>query len=64
MDYSKVIEGSTKTIELNPRYANAYVQRGIAKSILKDLSGACNDWEKAVSLGDATAAKWVKDQCY
>ena len=32
-------------------------------NLLKDLSGACADFRKAISLGSTTNVDWVKDQC-
>ena len=41
----------------------AYLARGNAKESLGDLNGACNDWRKAVSLGEENGAIWVSQQC-
>ena len=40
-----------------------FIQRGIAKGNIGDLSGACTDWREAADLGDEDAAQFVKDQC-
>ena len=37
-DYYGAIADYTKAIELNPKYTEAYNNRGITKDILKDLS--------------------------
>jgi hypothetical protein len=37
--------------------------RGFSKYYLKDLNGACVDWKEAAKLGDADAAKLVRDEC-
>ena len=62
-DHYGAIADYTKSIELDPDDPGAYVNRGIAKENLKDLSGACLDWKKAASLGSSDAAKWVANQC-
>ena len=40
----------TKAIELNPNYAKAYYNRGIAKFDLQDYKGAIADYTKAIEL--------------
>jgi len=50
-------------IEINPQYANAYVNRGIDRELANDLEGACDDWRKAVDLGKERPAEWMKKQC-
>ena len=37
----------------------AFFNRGIAKEMLKDLEGACADWEDAFFLGSENAEKYV-----
>ncbi len=49
--YKKAIEYFTKSIELNPGFADSYANRGFAKNYLKDKKGACEDWKKARDLG-------------
>ena len=61
-DYRGVVFDTTKTIEINPSYTNAYERRGIAKQYLGDDRGACADYKKAVSLGDESAAQWLKSE--
>ena len=41
----------SKAIEIDPKDAVAYNNRGIAKYSLKDINGACLDWSKAGELG-------------
>ena len=43
--------------------AEDYFNRGVSKENLGDLNGACADWRKAASLGNSTAAKWVRSFC-
>ena len=52
-----------KMLDIDPKIANAYRNRGICKENDGDLKGACADWEKASSLADKDAAGWAKDQC-
>ena len=44
------IESYTRAIELSPNYAQAYVQRGLAKRARGDLAGSIEDYEKAASI--------------
>ena len=44
------IESYTRAIELSPNYAEAYVQRGLAKRARGDLEGSIKDYEKAASI--------------
>ena len=62
-DYQGAIADFTKAIELDPQYTSAYLNRGIARELVNDLTGACSDWRKAVNLGNERPAEWVKKQC-
>ena len=45
-DYKGAIADYTKAIEIDPNYADAYNNRGIAKDELKDYKGAIADYTK------------------
>ena len=62
-DYYGAIADYTKAIELDPDYANTCATREIAKENLGDLNGGCADWRKVASLGLASLAQCVRDQC-
>ena len=49
-DLSTAIINFTKAIELDPKYANAYFNRGIAYSSLKKYPEALADYTKAIEL--------------
>ena len=49
-DYEGAIADYTKAIELDPNYASAYYQRGIARNNKKDLDGAIADFTKAIEI--------------
>lgn len=49
-DLSTAIINFTKAIELDPKYANAYFNRGIAYSNLKKYPEAIADYTKAIEL--------------
>lgn len=44
------IRSYTRAVELNPNYAEAYVDRGLARRTKGDLAGAIEDYEKAASI--------------
>ena len=62
-DYYGAISDYTKAIEIDPKYADVYRNRGISKELIEDMKGACADWRKASDLGVEDAANWVRDQC-
>ena len=41
------LELANKAIKMDTENAAAYVNRGMAKEMLRDLNGACDDWKKA-----------------
>ena len=62
-DYQGAIADYNKALEINPQNALNYLNRGIARELVNDLQGACDDWRKAGDLGDERSAEWVKEQC-
>lgn len=63
--HNKAIEAYNKAIEINPRYADAYANRALAKKRTGDKEGACADWHKAAGLGKANLEdnlKWCNHQ--
>lgn len=50
------IQDYTKAITLEPKRADAYVNRGIAKAILQDYQGAIQDFTQAIALDPGIAA--------
>ena len=54
-DHKKAIDHYDKGIELNPQYAEAYNNRGIAKADSGDYQGAINDFDKAIELNPKQA---------
>jgi tetratricopeptide (TPR) repeat protein len=49
-EYPKSIEDYTKAIELNPQYADAYYNRGVAHDDLGEYQKAIEDYTKAIEL--------------
>ena len=61
--YEDAISAYTRAIEINQKYGYAYLERGSAKEMLKDMVGACADWQKAFDLGVTVAGDYVKTIC-
>ena len=62
-DFKGAIADYNKAIDINPQYAFAYNNRGLAKYYgLGDQQGACADFKKAVSLGDQSTAQWLNSE--
>ena len=62
-DFKKAIEWANKAIAIDPNYAPAYLNRGIAKEVLRDLDGACEDWHKAEELGSTEGKTYYSANC-
>ena len=62
-DHIGAMEDYTKVIEINPKDAEAFANRGITKESIGDIDCACSDWAKAARLGDTNSAEWVRLDC-
>lgn len=49
-NYNAALTNVTRAIELNPRYPDAYNERGRIKWWLQDYSGAITDYDKTIAL--------------
>jgi tetratricopeptide (TPR) repeat protein len=49
-DHASAIQNFDRAIELNPKYANAYRNRGAARKAAGDAPGAAADLERAKQL--------------
>lgn len=49
-DYPAAVDYFTRTIELNPEYAEAYYNRGFAYELMKDAERSRKDYEKTLEL--------------
>lgn len=61
-DLAKALLDYSKTITLNPSYAEAYLQRGLVKTEKGDKTG-CDDLKKAVKLDMPDARETFKKLC-
>ena len=60
-DYQGSESDCTKAIELDPSNGISFLNRGIARELLRNDSGACEDWKKAVELGVDSARNYLGD---
>lgn len=61
--YERAIVHFDKQISLTPETPEAYLYRGHTRFILNDITGACDDWRKALSLGSSVAARYTGKYC-
>ena len=62
-DYRGEIQDYTKAIELNPKDAEAYYNRGLTKITSGQKDSGCLDLSKAGELGLAGAYEAIKKYC-
>src|SRR6516162_1067677 len=53
-DFHAAISNLTRSVELDPRRADAFVARGLCKHELGEYSGAIADYEKSIHLNSKT----------
>ena len=58
-NYEKAIEELNKAIELNPKFAQAYLDRGIDKAILGDYEGGIEDMTKFIQFHPNSVEPYV-----
>jgi len=62
-DYKGAISDYNKAIELNPKLADAYYDRGVVKLLLGQKDSGCLDLYKAGELGFDKAYEVIKEYC-
>lgn len=58
-DYEEAIDDYTKTLTINPEFADAYFHRGILKGRLGDAKGAISDADKAIKINPQHAMAYA-----
>lgn len=62
-DNNGAIEEFNKAIGINPKNADAYYWRAVAKCYLNDNAGCCEDYAKAEKLGHPSATAMIQKYC-
>ena len=65
-EYYSAISDCNMALKISTNIDNkigAYINRGISKEKLGDITGACSDWRQASYLGDYEAKNWVRQDC-
>jgi tetratricopeptide (TPR) repeat protein len=52
-----------EAIRINPKYVEAYTNRGNTYFRLKNRPAACEDWRMAKSLGSNQLDKFIEEFC-
>jgi tetratricopeptide (TPR) repeat protein len=61
--YDEALVFYEKALKINPTYATVYYARGFLYLDKGDLVNACNDWTKAVELGDHNVQPYIDQHC-
>jgi len=61
--YQEAVDAAGQAISIDPEYGFAYLNRGIAREMVRDIRGACSDWEKAASLQVKNASDYQASIC-
>lgn len=62
-DYKKVVEISTRLLEIYPKDGDLYYHRASARINLRDIDGACSDWHKSLLYGNKLAKEELDRFC-
>ncbi|MFA5012016.1 MAG: tetratricopeptide repeat protein [Ignavibacteria bacterium] len=63
-DYQNAISDISKALELNPEYGEGYFVRGAAYFLgVGNKEQGCEDWQKALSLGNEKAGAYITKFC-
>jgi tetratricopeptide (TPR) repeat protein len=62
-EYKAAADWADKAIKLDATLGSAYLNRGIAKQMLKDEDGACADWKKAAEYGVSEGKSYSAGLC-
>ena len=62
-NYQEAIRDLDRSLELNPNNGWAYTKRGTVKFLMKDTTGACEDWKVAMGMNEQEATDSVMVHC-
>ncbi|MBN1599679.1 MAG: tetratricopeptide repeat protein [Bacteroidales bacterium] len=60
-DYEAALDWYNQSLETNPEYGLAYLNRGLTLEMLGMLTEACSDWQRASELGIEEADEYLKE---
>ena len=63
-NYQEALRDLDRSLELNPSYGWAYTKRGTVKFLMKDTTGACEDWKVAMGMNEQEAVDSLMVHCY
>lgn len=58
-NFSAAVEKCNAAIAADPEQMEAYFNRGIANEMMRNIEGACSDWQKAFVLGSQRAIEYL-----
>lgn len=62
-NYPEAIDDYSQLIAYDTYLKDSYGNRGFLKDIMKDIEGACSDWQKAGELGNEKAFSAFENHC-
>jgi len=62
-DNANAMKDFNRTIELEPYFHGAFNNRGFIKFNKQDKRGACDDWKKALELGNKKVGRYIAKYC-
>ncbi|MCH2215304.1 MAG: tetratricopeptide repeat protein [Flavobacteriales bacterium] len=61
--YQEAVDAASAALKIDANYGFAYLNRGIAREMIRDLPGACSDWEMAEKFKIKNAANYRGSIC-
>lgn len=62
-NYRLATDNFNRSLELNPYHFASFANRGMARYNLKDINGACSDWNDAKELGHSGSSEYLSKYC-
>ena len=62
-EYKPALDWANKAVKMDKENAAAYVNRGMAREMTRDMVGACEDWHTAKELGSETGKNYYSGNC-
>ncbi len=62
-NYPEAIDDYSQLIAYDTYLKDSYGNRGFLKDIMKDMKGACSDWQKGGALGNEKASSAFENHC-